>query len=183
MSKIKNQPKTNNGKKTTLKQQQKSKSKSIIWATLCLILVVGLSVGIYFMFNNLNNEQTVTRYEDLTHIKFDQYQALLSDDKKALEELNVEIKHDVYVFVYNEDYDACTTCAELESSIQEKALKEGRTYTFFVLNYTKYPQIKEQLEDNFLPNMPVLVHIEGETINEGKIYLNKLEIQSALSKL
>lgn len=183
MSKNSNQTKTYKGKKPTPQKQQKPKVSKSLWITLSVVLMFGLVVGIYFMVESFNKELEVNRYENITHLKLEQFQALLSDNKDPLDDIEDEIKHDVYVFVYNEDYDVCTTCAEIESLINEKASKEGRTYTFFVLNYSAYPQIKEELSTNFLPNMPVLIHIEGESILEGKIYTNKLEIQSALSIL
>jgi hypothetical protein len=183
MSKNNNQTKTYKGKKPTPQKQQKPKVSKSLWITLSVVLVFGLVVGIYFIIESFKKETEVTRYDNITHLELDQFQALLGEDKTPLDDIEDVIKHDIYVFIYNEDYDVCTTCAELENLINEKALKEGRTYTFFVLNYTDYPTIKEELSTNFLPNMPVLVHIEGESILEGKTYTNKLEIQSALSKL
>ena len=183
MSKNSKQTKTYKGKKTTPQKQQKPKVSKSLWITLSVVLLFGLVVGIYLFMESFNNEPEVNRYDNITHLELDQFQALLSENKEPLKDIEDEIKHDVYVFVYNEDYDVCTTCADLESMITEKALKEGRTYTFFVLNYTAYPQIKEELSTNFLPGMPVLVHIEGESILEGNVYTNKLEIQSVLSIL
>ena len=76
----------------------------------------------YFIIESLKKESEITRYDNITHLELDQFQALLGEDKTPLDDIEDAIKHDIYVFIYNEDYDVCTTC-ELENLINEKSFK------------------------------------------------------------
>ena len=69
-------------------------------------------------------------------------------------------------FVYNGDYDVCTSCESLEDQVINAAKKaKDNGYSFFVLNYNKYSEIQTAVTSLQLPDRPGLIHIEGEAIS------------------
>ncbi|MDY0210400.1 MAG: hypothetical protein RBQ91_03200 [Acholeplasma sp.] len=160
--------------------EQKSKSKStkkqpvnartqtdykILKVAGIALLVIAVLASAYLLLDkfvfNKENETEIKRYEDLTHITLSEYKWLLGEDESNP---LTNIEHDVYIFVYNRDYEACELCESLEDEVKEAAAKASENgYSFFVLDYVKYPDIQTYVSGLFLPNRPGLIHISGDS--------------------
>lgn len=155
--------KNQNKNQKMVTKKDKTDYKIIKIAGVALLSVVVLFLG-YLLLDkyvlNSNNNQTVERFKDVDHLTLNQYKWLLNDDEKEPVE---GVLYDVYVFVYNKDYDACTLCGTLESDVKAAAAAaEAKGYSFYVLDYQKYQDIATYVTGTFLPNRPALIHISGE---------------------
>lgn len=176
------------GRKPQKTMAQKTATfEKVMWSGLGILLLIGISVGLYFVIANMIKKpakEEKKRFEDLTHITLEQYQGILNGDHEiTVGDEVIQVNHHVYIYVYNPDYDVCTSCNNLDALIQEAATKEGKTYSFFVLNASLFEKINETIEGAQLPNHPALVHIQGNMIGENGVSANELAIKSVLSKL
>lgn len=182
-----NQRKQTSRKPQKTVQQKTATFEKVMWSGLGILLLIGVSIGLYFIIANAikkPTKETPKRFEDLTHITLEQYQGILNGDHEiTVGEEVITVNHHAYVFIYNPDYDVCTSCNNLEALIKEAATKEGKTYSFFVLNASLFDKVNETIEGAQLPNHPALVHIQGNMIGEHGISANELSIKSVLSKL
>ena len=164
--------------------------KIIIWSVLGAVFVTLISVALWIQFKPEPQEPKLPkRFENIEHISTSIYNVLLGkqysdelseDDLKIWEEIEKNLERDVYVFIYNADYDESPDTKDLESLINEAFNREDKTYTFLVLNYFGNEEIENVIsaESHGLPIRPVLVHIEGE--NESSFGTTFREIQAML---
>lgn len=176
--------KTNKTQKTVTKKD-KTDYKILKIAGVTLLGVIVLFVG-YLLLDkyvlNPNNDTTVERFEDIEHLTLNQYKWLLNADETEPVD---DVLYDIYVFIYNSDYDTCTMCASLEAEIEEAAeLAASKGYSFFVLNYQDYKEIATYVSGIFLPNRPALIHITGEVYADtGAIQTSETSILYTLSQI
>lgn len=164
MPRVQQKSKSKNSNKQQVNARTQMDYKILKVAGISLLVILVLAVGYLlldkYVFNKDNQTET-KRFEDLTHISLSEYKWLLNeDDTNPLK--NVE--HEVYVFIYNGDYDVCEMCETLEADVKDAASKaKDKGYSFFVLDYNKYPEIQSYVSGLFLPNRPGLVHISGDS--------------------
>lgn len=171
------------------------KVKIIIWSVFGAILLGVLGVMLWMEFKPDPKEpQLPLRYENIEHVTTSIFEVLLGkkfkdelneDDLEIFEELEKDLKYDVYVFIYNQDYENSEESEKLEDTINDVYNKEDRAFTIVVLNYLLNEDITSLLEEYNLnlPNTPVLVHIEGETIAEKGVSGTYLSILSKLNNI
>lgn len=174
-------------KKPGMSSKQKAIYTSVI--SVLVVAVIGLLVWLDLRPTPPKPEPT-KRFDDITHITLNHYKVLLNKmDRNDLKEEELEdfneiiLKQNIYVFIYNGEYDESETTKNLADRIIEIGEKEDTSYTFLVLNYYMHEGIKDLLDGNYLPVDPVLVHIEGEDIGDDGIKTNYLSILSILNKL
>ncbi|NLN50897.1 MAG: hypothetical protein GX149_04695 [Acholeplasmataceae bacterium] len=178
-------------KKTEIKPKPNKQLKIVFLTTVSVLVVAVLVVVLWWVFKDQEDpEKPLSRFEEITHISVEQYQVILNqieisdlDDEEKEQFEALELKHDVYVLVYSNDYDVCVGCGEIEEIINEKNAIENKNFTILVLHYEENLEIDNLIGDNYLPNVPVLIHIEGETVAEDGIYTDDLAIKRALSFL
>lgn len=174
-----------NKKNKTSKQSDAKKRNNLIFGIVngaVLLALVVMIVVIVVLLNKKDKEEEVPkRFEDLTHITVEEYQAIINegDESKRPEDLEF---YNVYVFVYNPYYDDCSLCESLDEIIKEKALEEG-SFNFYVLNIEDEDNAGygEILPENNLPNGPLLIHIQGEEVFEFASI--KAEIETILANI
>ena len=132
-----------------------------------VLLVAVLAFLAYLLLDKYvfkEKEPNYFKFDTLEHVTLDEFNYFLgtNEDKKN----EVDRLHDVYIFVYNGDYDVCTSCESLEDQVISAAKKaKDNGYSFFVLNYNKYSEIQTAVTSLQLPDRPGLIHIEGESIS------------------
>lgn len=179
-------------KEEPVKKAPMSTKHKAIYISIISVLVVGV-LGLLVWLDlrpTPPKPEPTKRFDDMTHITLNQYKALFSDTAREnlkdeeLEDFNkIDLAHNVYVFIYNGEYDESETTQRLESLVISIGQKEDKNYTFLVLNYYMYEGIKDQVPNTHLPEDPVLVHIEGQVIAEDGVQTNYLSIYSVLNKL
>ncbi len=188
MSKLKRK-KSQTVKKSAPKQQPKKKSAIALYISSGLTLVLVVVLVLVFALKPKDDESVADdKFPDIVHLSVNQYKYLINqiekseltdEEQEALDESL--IKHDIYIFVYNPNFEECQGCDEIALMLEDKFNKDDKDYTIFVINYNEHPEIKEQIEQNYLPDIPVLIHIQGEETKD--VYVNVLAIKSELSKL
>lgn len=171
------------------------KVKIIIWSVFGVILLGVLGVILWMEFKPDPKEPELPlRFENIENVSTSIFEVLLgkkfSDEltEKELEvweEIEKDLKYNIYIFIYNQDYEVSEDSEKLEDLVNEVYNKENRNFTIVVLNYLINEDITDLLEENNigLPEVPVLVHIEGETIAEGGVIVTYLSILSKLNQL
>ncbi len=174
-------------KKQALKsKEKKDKRQNLIFGIINIGIVLSLVIVTIVLIivstkKKAEEPEKVKRFENLTHITIEEYEAILNGEAALAPK---DYTHsDTYIFIYNSDYDVCTLCGILDEDIKEKAKKEGKTYNFYVFDISAVGNegMKSKIASNQLPNKPVLLHIYGsELLNT---YTDELAIKTALSKL
>lgn len=172
-------------KRNTQTKQAKQSNSNLIFGIINVSIIVGLAVLVVVLIvlsmkKPTKDNDPVKRYEDLTHITLEQYEAILNGETAlAPEDYTFS---DTYIFIYNPKYDSCTLCGKLNDDIIEKGKKEDRTYNFYVMDITAKENegMKDKLSANHLPNTPVLLHLYGSELLETNT--DELSIKSALTK-
>lgn len=164
---------------------QKQNRSNLIFGIINISVVVGLAILVIVLVvlsqRKPKVEEKPKRFENLTHITLSQYEAILRGDifesPDGLEYSNI------YVYMYNPDYDACGLCGFFNDDIIRLATKEDALYHFYVLDISAEGNegIIEKIEGNNLPTIPVFLHIYGQELQET--HTNEHSIKSALSKL
>lgn len=174
-------------KKAGLSTKEKTIYISII--SVLFIAVIGVLVWLDLRPTPPKPEPTM-RFEELTHITLNQYKVIINQlEKNDLKDEEyddfdkIDLAHNVYVFIYNGEYDESETTQRLEALVTEVGKKEDNSFTFLVLNYYLHQGITDLVKNTSLPVDPVLVHIEGETVKEDGIQTNYLSIVSVLNRL
>ena len=163
----------------------KKSNSNLVFGIINVGIILGLAVLVVVLIvlsmkKPTQDDKPIKRFEDLTHISLEQYEAILSGETVLAPE---DYEHsNTYIFIYNPNYDSCTLCKALNDDIIEKGKKEDRTYNFYVMDITSKDNegMKEKLESNHLPNTPVLLHLYGSELLETSI--DELSIKSALTK-
>jgi len=169
----------------TVTKKDKTDYKILKITGVTLLGVIVLFVG-YLLLDkyvlNPKNDTTVERFEDLEHLTLNQYKWLLNADETEPVD---DVLYDVYVFIYNSDYETCTLCESLEADIEEAAsLAASKGYSFFVLDYQAYQEIATYVTGTFLPNRPALIHITGEAYADtGAVQTSETSILYTLSQI
>lgn len=175
--------KANQSKKQTKKDQTDYKIIKISSFVLLAIVILfsGYLLVDRYILNN-GDDEVVERFEDIEHLTLNEFKYLLNDDEtNVVENLN----YDIYVFIYNSDYETCTLCEDLESNIKQAASQaEANGYSFFVLDYQDYQDISSYVSNTYLPDLPALIHIEGEAYaDENAVSTSRTAILSILSQI
>ncbi len=180
MSKKNNNKQSKKPKTQQLANPAKTKLKQYLFALLTVVLIAGIVVGIVFLFKNKDKEEDVGRFEDFTHISLKEFNALIGksesdDDLKELDDAFLN-EQDLYVFIYNPDFDN----EDLENLI--KKFEEDFKYNILVMNYEENEEISALYSKLALPDKPALIHIHLEqAVTDDDIYINYREIQTALA--
>lgn len=189
----KNEPKGQ--QKEEIKEIPK-KVQIITWSVIGAVILGVLAVLIYLEFRPVPKEPELPdRLENVEHISSSIFEVMLEkkfsdelneDDLEIWEKLESDLKYNVYVYIYNQDYEESPDSEALEDLVKSIYEKENNTFTIVVLNYTKNQAILNLLtEYNVnLPTVPVLVHIEGETIAKEKgVVISYNDILARLNNL
>lgn len=197
----KNEPKGQ--QKQQPRGQQKEETKEIpkkvqiiTWSVIGAVILGVLAVLIYLEFRPVPKEPELPdRLENVEHISSSIFEVMLEkkfsdelneDDLEIWEKLESDLKYNVYVYIYNQDYEESPDSEALEDLVKSIYENENNTFTIVVLNYTKNQAILNLLtEYNVnLPTVPVLVHIEGETIAKEKgVVISYNDILARLNNL
>lgn len=185
--------------KKTEKVAQKevpTKVKVITWSIFGVILLGVLGVLLWMEFRPEPKEPVLPdRFENVEHITSSILEVILTQkNSEDLTEEELEIweeidlsddVRDIYVFIYNQDYEASPDSENLESLVNEVYNKENRSFAILVLNYLENENVVDLLNNNnvALPTVPVLVHIEGESIATNGVITTALSIQAKLTIL
>ena len=177
-----NQP----AKKKKVNQKQALDAKIMkIGAVVLLVAVLGFLV--YLLLDKyVFKEEAVNfdRFETLEHLTLDEYKYIIGANEDP-DDVVSGLAYDVYIFVYNGNYDECVSCEELEDVVTNAANKaKEKGYSFFVLDYNKYKDIQTEVEGLQLPSRPGLIHIEGERLAETESVLTvKTQIEYKLATI
>jgi hypothetical protein len=153
-------------KKNQVNQKKQVDAKIIkIGAVIGLLAILGVLA--YLLLDKYvftEKEPNYNRFETLEHLTLDEYKYLIGTNEDQ-DDAITDVFHDIYIFVYNGNYDECTTCEDLEEIVKDAASKaKEKGYSFFVLNYNEYNEIQTEVSGLQLPSRPGLIHIEGEAI-------------------
>lgn len=152
----------------------------VLVGVIILILVLSLRGG--------KTPELPERYEDHSKISVNHYKALVGyngfspaelndDDKEIYEEFKDDLKNDIYIFIYNPDYEECPRCEDIESfinSILDK--KENKSYTFLLMSLTNNEDIFDILGQETEPT-PLLIHIKGDKLEQTYQTLNDIRTE------
>lgn len=179
-----------------IKKVVSKKVKIISWSIVGVIFLAVIGIALWQEFKPKPKEPELPeRFTNIEHISTSMYKLLLlgeetsadlsEEDKEEWKEIFDNLKHDVYVFIYNADYEASPDSEELENAIIEAYNKENKNYTLLVLNYNKNENIINEIADSAhaLPNRPVLIHIEGQDVAEKGYATTVNDIRTVLAGL
>lgn len=186
-------PRVTNTKQPVKKQNNKKAfqpsqtSNKVMLYTVLGILLIGIGALTYWLVDTYvfkDKEQNYDRFETLEHIVLDEYKWLLNDNEEdALE----DVKYDVYVYIYNGNFEECTVCEDLESAVIAAAEAAGsQNYSFFVMNYndTDNASLSSYISGLLLPSRPALIHIQGDALaTENAMITSPTSILSTLNSI
>lgn len=147
----------------------------IIWSVVGVVILALIGIALWIQFKpEPKDPEAPKRFTNIEHISTSIYKVLIADleagdlsekDLEIWEKLEETLERDVYVFIYNADYDESPDTKDLESLINQAHNKEDKNYTLVVLNYFGNEEIENIIStgSHGLPVRPVLVHIEGES--------------------
>lgn len=171
------------------------KVRMIAWIIMGVIVLGVVGVLLWMELRPKPKEPELPeRYENMANISTAIYEVILGDkfsdelnedDLEVWNEIKDDLEYNVYVFIYNQDYEVSEESENLESLVKELYNKEGKNFTILVLNYLKNEGITELLSEYnvSLPVSPVLVHIEGDKVALGGVAKTYLTILSKLTNL
>lgn len=182
--------------KTGKSVPKKTNKNKILYLSIIGVLVaaiIGLVLWIEFRPEKPKPDP-IKRFPEIEHISTSIYKVLVDPtdtevenlkdkEKEQYEKLEQKLKYDVYVYIYNSDYEESSTSEQLEQLVIDTYNKEDKNYTLLVLNYVENDDIVELLDEHYLPEDPVLIHITGQSVAENGISTNYLAIQSVLVTL
>lgn len=168
--------------------------KIITWSILGAIVIGIISVLLWMEYGGKKEPTLPERFENIEHISTDIFEVMLGekfsdelseDDLELWDEIKDDLERDIYIFIYNQDYEESPDSEKLEDLVKEVYNKEDKGYTIFVLNYLKNINVEELLEGENIrfPTMPALVHVEGEEIAENGVNSTYNTILVELNKL
>ncbi len=162
-------------------EKAKNKIKQYSYAFVSVIVIAMAIVGIVLLTKNKGENGEVKRFEEITHITLKQFNALTgnseSDDDYGDLDLDYLAQIDLFVFVYNPDFDN----EELEDLINRYA--NNYKHNILVMNYQENQGISELFSKLRLPEVPGLIHIHLDEATNDSVYLNMKQIQTALAYL
>lgn len=189
MSKRKNKTEKPVPKKTN------NKHKILYLSIIGVLVLTIIGLVLWMQFRPEKPEpEPIKRFPDIEHISTSIYKVLIDPtdtevenlkdkEKEQYEKLEETLKYDVYVYIYNADYEESSTSELLEQLVIDTHNKEDKNYTLLVLNYVDNEEVVDLLDEHYLPEDPVLVHITGQSVAENGISTNYLAIQSVLVTL
>ncbi len=187
MPRATNTKKPVNNKNNKKAVQPKNNANKIMLFTVLGIVLVGLGALTYWLLDTYvfkDKEPNYDRFETVEHITLDQYKWLINDNEEDPVE---DVKYDVYVYIYNGNFEECTVCEDLEAAVLAAAnASSGSNYSFFVMNYNDEDNtgITSYISGLFLPNRPALIHIQGEALAAtGAIVTSPTQILSTLNQI
>lgn len=187
MPRANNNKKPGNKKNTKKVVQSNKTTNKIILFTVLGILLVGLGALTYWLLDTYvfkDAQPNYDRFETVDHITLDEYKWLVNDNEEDPLE---DVKYDIYVYIYNGNFEECTVCEDLESAVLDAAsAASGNNYSFFVMNYNDEDNtgISSYITGLFLPNRPALIHIQGEALaTEDAIVTSPTQILSTLNQI
>lgn len=184
-------------RKTQKEVQKKPKNKNTkLYLSIIGVLVVAvIGLVLWMEFRPEKPEpEPIKRFPDIEHISTSIYKVLIDstdtavenlkdEEKEQYEELEPKLKYNIYVYIYNADYDESTNSELLEQLVIDTYNKEDKDFTLLVINYVDNEDIVDLLEEHYLPEDPVLIQITGQSVAENGISTNYLAIQSVLVAL
>lgn len=186
-------PRVTNTKKPVSKQnikkpvQTSQTSSKIMLYTVLGILLIGIGALTYWIVDTYIFKDQVPnydRFETVEHITLDQYKWLLNDNEEDEVE---DVKYDIYVYIYNGNFEECTVCEDLEAAVKAAADAAGvQNYSFFVMNYNDEDNvgITSYISGLLLPTRPALIHIQGEALaTSNAITTSPTAILSSLNQI
>lgn len=182
--------------KTGKSVPKKTNKNKILYLSIIGVLVVAI-IGLVLWMEfrpEKPKPDPIKRFPEIEHISTSIYKVLVDPtdtevenlkdkEKEQYEKLEQKLKYDVYVYIYNSDYEESSTSEQLEQLVIDTYNKEDKNYTLLVLNYVENDDIVELLDEHYLPEDPVLIHITGQSVAENGISTNYLAIQSVLVTL
>ncbi len=158
--------------------------KTIVYTFFGIVLVAVITLVIVLSIRSRREDDPIVRYEDLTHISTDIYKVFtkeldvidLNDDDKEIYD-GLDLRDDIYIFIYNPNYEECQDCEEIEAFIQSIYSEEDKPYTFVLMNFNENEEMEELLNISALGIRPVLLHIEGEEFKDSYTTIKSIQLE------
>lgn len=161
--------------------------KAIVYTFFGIVLVGVITLILVLALRGNKEDDLPERYEDIKQISSNHYKALISsfnfdmaeledEEKEVYDSFKNDLKNDIYIFVYNPDYDECPRCEQLEQFIKTIYNKENKDFTLLIMNYADNLNIFDYVDGN-IEKAPALLYIKGDKLDQVYTTVNEIKYQ------
>lgn len=161
--------------------------KIIVYTFFAVVLVGVITLVLVLALKDRKPPELPERYEGYTQISTNHYKALVSsisydpaeledEDREIYDSFKDDLKNDIYIFVYNPDYDESPRSEELESFIKSIYDKTNKSFTLLIMNFAENKDIFEVINSN-IEHAPALLHIDGDLLKQTYTTPSDIKLQ------